>query len=83
MKVNNITSMEQIKTHMEDIYQEFEPSKITINHDIEMHKSIKVFEGCLTPTNVSFKYQCPNSYDLNLYFPKCVFNFNFMSDRCL
>lgn len=72
---------------MKDIYQALELSKITINHDLEMSKSLKIFENPGVkndyPKNVSFKYQSPSTYDLQDVFPHCSYSFNFMSDRCL
>ena len=44
VKVNDITSnLGTVKNHIKDIYQAIEPSKIIINHDLEMSKSIGIF----------------------------------------
>ena len=44
LKVNDITSnLGTVKNHIKDIYQSIEPSKIIINHDLEMAKSIGLF----------------------------------------
>ena len=87
IKVNDITSnLGTVKNHIKDIYQTIEPSKIVINHDLEMSKSIGLFVKSDTqtfPNKVSFKYQSPSSYDLQSVFPNCSYSFNFMSDRCL
>jgi hypothetical protein len=45
VKVNDITSnLGTVKNHIKDIYQAIEPSKIIINHDLEMSNSIRIFE---------------------------------------
>lgn len=76
--------LELVKNHIQDIYKTLEPSKIVINHDLLLSKSIDALESKSNQysflMNVSFKYESLTSQYLQSVFPNCSYSFNVMDD---